>query len=197
MLRDGDLVVRNSQEFSSQALRHFNKKDKSYSHAGLVLFDNGYPMIYHILPGDQNPDQKLRRDSLFAFATPRRNFGFAIYRYQLQPEEKVALGRIVRQWYDQGVRFDSLFNMQDDDRMYCSEMIYKAMKQATNGRIVFDMTKATKGEIELYSRHMHIPASNIKLDEGVAIDNLYLHPSCSLVKKFSYTDSTNQVKVKN
>jgi hypothetical protein len=196
MLREGDLVVRNGQEPSSHALRSFSKTDKSYSHAGLVFFDNGYPVIYHILPGDQNPSHKLTRDSLFRFAAPRRNSGFAIYRYQLQPEEKAALSTIIHQWHARGILFDSSFNLQDDDHMYCSEMIYKAMKQATNGRITFNKTKLTKGEMELYSYHTHIPVADIKFTEAIAIDNLYIHASCALVKKFSFIDTT-QVNVKN
>lgn len=194
MLREGDLVVRNNSDFSAQAFREFSKTDRSYSHAGLVFFDNGYPMIYHLITGDENPDHKLRRDSLQTFVAPRRNFGFAIYRYQLQPEELAIFSATIRNWYSQGLAWDSVFSLQSDDRMYCSEMVYKALKQATKGRIILNTTKATPAELQIYSRYTRIPVADIKLNEGIAIDNLYLHPSCSLVKQFSFTDTTAQVK---
>jgi hypothetical protein len=194
MLREGDLVMRNSTELSSQIIREFCRTDKSYSHAGLVFFENGYPIIYHILPGDENPDEKLTRDSLLSFAAPRRNSGFAIYRYQLQSQELTELRTIVHDWYNKGVKFDSLLNLEDDDRLYCSELVYKAIKYATKGRITFDVTKATIPELHIYSKYTHVPLSEIKRNECVAMDNLKLHPSCALVKKFSFTD-TAQVKV--
>lgn len=194
LLREGDLVMRSGTEFSSQVIREFCKKDKSYSHAGIVFFENGYPMIYHILPGDENPDEKLTRDSLMSFALPRRNSGFAIYRYQLQPQELTELKNIVHGWYNKGVLFDSLLNLEDDDRLYCSELVYKAMKYATKGRITFNVTQATIPELHIYSKYTNVPFSEIKHNECVAMDNLYLHPSCSLIKKFTLTDTT-QVKI--
>jgi hypothetical protein len=194
LLREGDLVMRNSTELSSQIIREFCRTDKSYSHAGMVFFENGYPMIYHILPGDENPDEKLTRDSLMSFTPPRRNTGFAIYRYQLQPQELTDLRNIVHDWYNTGVKFDSLLNLENDDRLYCSELVYKAVKYATKGRITFDVTKATIPELHIYSKYTHVPISEIKRNECVAMDNLYLHPSCSLVKKFTFTDTT-QIKV--
>lgn len=194
MLREGDLVMRNGTELSSQVIREFCRTDKSYSHAGMVFFENGYPMIYHILPGDENPDEKLTRDSLLSFAGPRRNAGFAIYRYQLQPQELTELRNIVHGWYDKGVLFDSLLNLEDDDRLYCSELVYKAVQYATKGRITFNVTQATIPELHIYSKYTHVPLSEIKRNECVAMDNLYLHPSCSLIKKFTFTD-TSQVNI--
>jgi hypothetical protein len=198
MLREGDLVMRSGNEFSSQVIREFCRTDKSYSHAGLVFFENGYPMIYHILPGDENPDEKLTRDSLMNFVPPRRNLGYAIYRYQLQPGELKELNTIVHGWYNKGVMFDSLLNLDNDDKLYCSELVYKAVKNATKGRITFNTTQATLPELQIYSRYTHVPISEIKRNECVAMDNLYLHPSCTLIKKFTFTDTASvEIKVNN
>jgi len=194
LLREGDLVMRNSTELSSQIIREFCRKDKSYSHAGLVFFENGYPMVYHIVPGDENPDEKLTRDSLFAFTPPRRNTGFAIYRYQLHPQELADMRTIVHDWYNKGVKFDSLLNLEDDDRLYCSELVYKAVRYATKERIALNVTQATIPELHIYSKYTHVPISEIKRNECVAMDNLYIDPSCSLIKKFTFTD-TAQVKI--
>lgn len=62
-LKEGDLVVRMNRDPSSRFIKYFNHKDKNYSHSGIVLFENGYPYVYHILNGEENPDQKMRKDS--------------------------------------------------------------------------------------------------------------------------------------
>src|SRR6476620_4928076 len=67
LLQDGDLVVRSGMEFSSQFIKQFNRRDKSWSHSGIVFFENNQPFVYHMLTGDENPDQKLRNDSLITF----------------------------------------------------------------------------------------------------------------------------------
>lgn len=186
MVKEGDLVLRNGQEFSSQYIKNFSRTDKSYSHAGLVFFKNGYPYVYHIVPGEENPDEKLRADSLKAFCNPRKNFGFAVYRYAMDTAEVAKFRDAVYQWYAQGVSFDSTFNLKTDDRMYCSEMIKKGLAKATAGRISLATTRTSKTEAKLFAAYFHAPLSYTTNLELVAIDNLFLHPACRLVRKFEF-----------
>jgi len=196
LLRDGDLVVRNNQDFASQLIREFNKTDKSYTHGGIVIVENGYPMVYHIVAGSENPDEKLRKDSLVSFCNPRKNFGFAIYRYQLAPAELSAFKQSILDWYTQGLKFDMDFDLQTDDKMYCSEMIYKGLKKATNNKIMLGMTEPTMEEIKLYLQHTHSkrPVDKLAKMKFITTDNLYLNPMCRLVKKYSFQPAADSVK---
>src|ERR1700733_5665229 len=67
LLKEGDLVVRLNRDPLSSFIKNFNRRDKSYSHAGIVLYEKGYPYIFHIVKGEENPDGKLRKDSLRQF----------------------------------------------------------------------------------------------------------------------------------
>jgi hypothetical protein len=186
LVKDGDLVLRSGQEFSSQFIRQFSKHDKTYSHSGIIFFENGYPFVFHIVPGNENPDEKLRKDSLARFCNPRKNFGYAIYRYDLNAEEVSKFKASIGQWYAQGVRFDSLFNMKSDDRMYCSEMISKGLAKATGNRIRIATSQPTKNEARFFSDHLHLPLSYTSNLNIVAIDNLFLNPQCRLVRRFDF-----------
>ena len=186
LLKDGDLVLRNGNEFSSQLIKNFSKTDKTYSHAGLVFFENGYPLVYHILPGDQNPDEKLRKDSLKTFCNPRKNFGFALYRYDLDSIQLARLKKTIHMWYQKGIKFDSLFNLESDDKMYCSEMIRKALQIATDGSLVLNSTRPTKQEADYYTNYLKLPASYIVRMNFIAIDNLFLHPKCRMIKRYEF-----------
>jgi len=57
LLKEGDLVVRLNRDPSSRFIKCFNHKDKNYSHCGIVLFEQGYPYVYHIIDGEENPVQ--------------------------------------------------------------------------------------------------------------------------------------------
>lgn len=187
MLKDGDLLVRNGQEFTSQFIKSLNRTNKTYSHAGMVFIENGQPVVYHIVSGEENPGDKVMKDSLRGFCNPRKNFGYAIYRYDINEKETEALHGQLQDWYRQGVKFDSVFNLETDDRMYCSEMIGKALAKATGKRIVPGTTRLTRSEAEFSSKHFKMnPADMMKVDL-ITTDNLFVNPHCRLLKAFDFT----------
>jgi hypothetical protein len=186
LLKEGDLVVRMNRDPSSQFIKYFNQKDKSFSHSGIVLFDHGYPYVYHIINGEENPDQKIRKDSLKQFCSPRRNAGFGIYRYNMSAGEISKLKDIIHEWYAKGLRFDSLFSLKSDDRMYCSEMISKAVTIATGNRIVIAPIQLTMVEASFLTAYSHLPISYTTGLPIIPIDALYVNPNCRLVNKYDY-----------
>ena len=188
LLKEGDLVLRLNTDPASQYIKNFSRTDKSYSHAGIVIVENGYPYVYHIVNGTENPGEKLRKDSLKQFCNPRRNLGFGIYRYNLSSSETGSLHKLLQQWYAKGIGFDSVFNFRSNDKMYCSEMVSKALTKATHKRIVPAAVVLTAAEAGLFSAYMHLPYSYTSTMGVVPIDNLYLHADCRLVKRYKYVD---------
>ena len=63
LLKDGDIVLRRYNSPASEIIRDFNRGDKSYSHAGVVLMEGGCPMVYHIMPSEDNRKGIIRKDS--------------------------------------------------------------------------------------------------------------------------------------
>jgi hypothetical protein len=186
LLEEGDLIVRLNRDPTSQLIRNFNRHDKTYSHAGVVFYENGYPFIFHIVNGEENPGERLRKDSLGRFCNPRKNAAFGIYRYDMSNNEKKLFRELIHLWYDQGLQFDPVFNPDTDDKMYCSEMIRKALIKATAKRISIEMTKLTAIEAKLFSTYAHLPLAYTSKLQIVSIDNLYTNRFCHLVKNYDY-----------
>ena len=186
LLKEGDLVVRLNRDPTSQFIKNFNQHDKSFSHSGIVLYDKGCPYIYHIINGEENHDNKLRRDSLSRFCDPRRNMAYGIFRYDMNADEIKKMKDCIHKWYAQGVQFDFAFNLASDDSMYCSEMISKALAEATNKRILIKPTKLTTGEASLFSAYTHLPFTYANRLKVIPIDALYTNSFCHLVKKYNY-----------
>ena len=186
LLKEGDLVVRLNQDPASRFIKNFNRLDKSYSHAGIVLFERGYPFVYHIVNGEENPEEKLKKDSLSRFCDPRKNLSYGIFRYDLGKGEIKKLKALVHKWHAKGVRFDYSFNLKTNDKMYCSEMISKALARVTNKRIGIGTTELTPAEAGIFSAYMHLPLAYTSKLKIVSIDNLYKTPSCHLIKEYSY-----------
>lgn len=131
LLQTGDLLVRRGDDMTSYMLSQLNTDDKTYSHCGIVVVEDGYPYVYHSIGGEDNPDQILRRDSAHYWCSPANNHAFAAYRYGMGDSVKQKLVHVVRSFYKEKRMFDMSFDLQTDDRLYCSEMIYKAICQAT------------------------------------------------------------------
>jgi hypothetical protein len=186
MLKEGDLLVRTGIELSSQMIRQLNRIDQKYSHSGIVFFDGRVPYVYHIVTGDENPDGKLKKDSIASFCNPRKNSGFAVYRYDIDEKEMKDLKQQIYKWHEKGVQFDSLFSLKTDEKMYCSEMIKKGLERSTNGRISIPTMRANEREAAFFSRYVHLtPEQIIRLDL-VTVDQLYTRPECRLIKSFEY-----------
>ena len=132
LLHSGDVVVRTGNDATSYILCQLNKRDKTYSHCGIVMVENGYPFVYHSIGGEDNPDARLRRDSANFWFSPGHNLGFGISRLDIPREKTSILWNVVRKFYNERKKFDMDFDLRSDDRFYCAEFVYKSVNQAMN-----------------------------------------------------------------
>jgi hypothetical protein len=130
LLKPGDVVVRTGNDITSYMLCQLNQKDKTYSHCGLVMIENGYPFVYHSIGGEANPDARIRRDSASRWFSPADNLGFGIARFPMADSNLQSMGDIVRTIYKERRKFDMDFDLKTDDRLYCAEFVYKAVNHA-------------------------------------------------------------------
>ncbi len=160
----GDLIMRAGRDFTSETMRQLSIKDKTYSHCGIASIEHDSIFVYHSIGGEWNPDQKLRRDAFEIFCNPFENRGFGIYRYKMSGEENDDLIATVKKFYKQEIMFDMQFDLASDERMYCSEFVYKAVKKAFGNKI-------------------SLPSTTLNKIKFIAPDNLYLNPNCAEIKR--------------
>ena len=131
LLKTGDLVLRMGLGADSYMFAQMNRKNKSYSHSGIVILEHGYPFVYHSIGGEDNPDERLRRDSASFFFSPRHNTSLGIVQYNFAPQQIKELTRTVDSIYKLRPRFDMKFDLATNDQLYCTEFVYKAVNLAT------------------------------------------------------------------
>ena len=167
LVQNGDLIFRNGTDEVSRAARSFNRFDTSFSHCGIILIEHDTAFVYHALGGDYNPSQELRRDPLDSFCIPLEVDRFAVYRYAMQSQQADSLSGIVRRYYAAHLPFDLYFNFLSDDRMYCSEFVFKCFDQAFSGKLSQSI-KARKWPF------------------GISPDDLFLYSGSRLVKRVEF-----------
>ena len=184
--QDGDLIVRMTDDLISEHIKLLNEKDKKYSHAGLVFKNNGQLFVYNISPGEDGGDT-LKMTPIDTFVNPAKNLSCALYRYDLLNQEKDSLHSLLKQYKKNGVSFDGVYDLKTNKKMYCAELIDKALTQATNNRIIIrqaNIPQKMQGNVYYFFRKENISKETIAVRKIITIDNLYLRPDCQLIISF-------------
>lgn len=188
----GDLVVRLGDDFVSDRIRYLSAIDHSYSHAGIIVMHNNNKMICNIYPDDVVPGaDTVRYDPIDSFLNRKTNLTCALYRYDLSESEKVNLEKELNSYYNNKIHFDKKYDLASDDKMYCSEMIYKALKKISADRILIKQSlipENMQNMILIYFKEYNFTKNIISRRKIIAIDNLYNNPNCRLIMKFVLKD---------
>ena len=124
LLHSGDVLLRMGMGAQSQMLARMNRGNKDFSHCGIVVVEHGYPFVYHCIGGEDNPDARMRRDSASVYLSPERQLAFGLVRYPLDTAE---VARQVLGLFRLRPRFDMQFDLSTNDKLYCTEMVYKVL----------------------------------------------------------------------
>lgn len=139
-LENGIIVLRSGNDAISSMFAQLNKTDKTFSHCGIAFEENNKWFVYHAIGGEDNPDEKLRKEPFESFVGVSHNLGFGICKYALVDEKQKKLNAIVSDWYQKKIPFDMEFDLQSNDRLYCAEMVFKAFNQTFNTDSFFSIT---------------------------------------------------------
>ncbi|HWN89499.1 MAG TPA: YiiX/YebB-like N1pC/P60 family cysteine hydrolase [Chitinophagaceae bacterium] len=190
-IREGDLILRCGNDFTSESLRDFSQQEKLFSHSGIALVYDDIMFVYSNMAGDINPNEIMRRDEVDSFLNPVNNVAMGIYRYDITNDELQKLKTVINDHYIKKLQFDMNFDLTTDDKMYCAEMIAKAVESATNKRISFSrslINDELKGKYlkKLLQRKIVPSEKMADQKEYYALDNLYLNQHCREVSKIIF-----------
>ncbi len=167
LVQQGDIITRTGIDFTSESLRRLCLKDPTYSHCGIISIEQDTVFVYHALGGEINPDQKLKKETLAAFCDGTDNKGFGIFRLPLSAAIHTRVDSLLHGYYAAGLPFDMDFDLQTDDKMYCSEFVYKVFSKAFRQPRLF--TTTTVGQ-----------------KEYVGVDDIFLQKQCREIRRFAY-----------
>jgi hypothetical protein len=187
MIQTGDLLLRGGLDFSSRFVKILNKKDTSYSHAGIAMIDSGRILVYHIIPDHTHTNDRVRLEKIDDFWRTDDNNNFAIARFKTDTAETVSFLNYLKQQYNQKVRFDMDFQLKTDNELYCSEMIAKGIYMATKKRISIQSEFLNdESKYKLIGMYYKKPREAFANREIIPIDQLFLHNNCTVIKRFTY-----------
>ena len=167
ILRSGDLIFRHGRGIISEILLNFAQQEKKYSHAGIVSVEKEGIFVYHAIGGEENKSNKLRKDPLASFCNPADVYSFGIFRTDLNESQCAFVMALASVYYNRGLQFDTKFDLATNDRMYCTEFVYKVFRQALGNQ-------------------NYISLSAVSGKQYIACDDLYLNPHCREIYQYHY-----------
>ena len=183
--RVGDLILRLNDDIMSEMVRQMADSDKTFSHAGIIVEKDHQKMVCHIEPDDLSKGaDTIRFEPIDSFINPHSNISCGWYRYDLSNVEKSRLANILDSFHAQNIHFDKKFDLSTNDSMYCSEMISKALKIATNNRYSFKQILVPHHLIKMmlfYFRKYHPTYHQIEKTSFIPIESLFKIPECKEV----------------
>ncbi|RQO30083.1 hypothetical protein DBR32_10880 [Taibaiella sp. KBW10] len=127
ILQDGDIVLRAGNDMTSNMLRQLNLRDQRFSHCGLVFKSADTCWVYHSIGSESDPNQAIKKERLEQFYAPQNNIAIGYAGMQLSAAEQQRLQMVLDSFYQKKIPFDMQFDLHTDDKLYCSEMVAKAL----------------------------------------------------------------------
>ncbi|MDB5193702.1 MAG: hypothetical protein JWQ96_3265 [Segetibacter sp.] len=186
LAKQGDLIVRLNDDLISERVKYLNETEKLYSHTGIIVEKNNEKFVAHIAP-EEGVTDTIQFIPIDSFINTTKHVSCALYRYQLSDSERNLIGKVIDDYKKDNVRFDRVYDLNTDKVMYCSEMIYKALKKTTNNRIVCKQTYVParmRKVVATFFKKEKFTLKDVEERKIITIDNLYLMPQCSLITKF-------------
>jgi len=153
-LMTGDIVLRTGKGFISDMFKRTSVHQAKFSHAGILVIENGVEYVYHMMGNPESELNGLRKEKLVDFCNSGENSGFAIYRYPEFMEKDRAITDYMKSLSAQRPVFDESFELSTSNALYCSEMIYNVMMKCGG---------------------FTIPISSVEGKNFVGLDDLYLN----------------------
>lgn len=125
-LQEGDLVLRRGVGWRADAVRLASRF--GYSHAGLLKRGKGGQwLIVHAMPPEGDFRGGVVIEPLEHFAAADQAQSVAVWRSPgTSPHSVAKTTQVASRWAADHMPFDEAFNLQSDDAIYCTELVWKA-----------------------------------------------------------------------
>ena len=132
LLEEGDLVFRRGRGITSR-LALLSDARCIYSHVGLLILDGTEPRVVHVVPAESAGDSsQVRVEPLTTFIDVEHASAVSVRRLEHDRSRHYAAlsASAARDYVRQALSFDTRFDLDSRDRMYCTELVWRAYLEA-------------------------------------------------------------------
>jgi len=153
-LKSGDLIVRQGTGYFSDLFRQMGSRDKKYSHIGIISKEQDSIFVYHIEANEFTGEGFALREQVSSFIKHAKTYTF--FENRMDSIARSTMLNKAREYVQRQVKFDLNFNAQDDDKLYCTELVAKSINYGLDS-VYITPTASLKGRLfygldDIYSK---------------------------------------------
>jgi len=129
MIRSGDLVFRKGRGIFSDIFKKIGDIDSPFSHVGIVYIEGNDVFTIHTEASELTGVGCAKKEQLSKFIDSRNAVTYAFY--SIDGLGSASIKQVLKtalKYVNDKIPFDTKFNLRDDDKLYCTELVYKAFK---------------------------------------------------------------------
>ena len=131
-LESGDLIFRRGLSFVSQMVLMADNRSP-FSHVGIIYKNNKDAFVIHAVPDEsEDGNDIVKLDPINEFLKINRAVEYAVYRIKNSNPltTKANAVKIALEYANKKIPFDSKFDLEDSNELYCTELVWKSYKGA-------------------------------------------------------------------
>ena len=130
VLKNGDLVFRKGRSIASRVVL-ITDRASSYSHVGVIYMLNEIPYVIHTVPDESENDiDYVKMEKLSVFFSSEKASGGSVFRLKEQYKNSAKLAALTaKSYFDNKYVFDDAFNLKSENKLYCTELVWKAYQK--------------------------------------------------------------------
>lgn len=140
-LQNGDLIFRRGRSTESHAVFITDRKS-NFSHVGIIYIEDKIPFVIHAVPGENKsgPDY-IKKEIVEDYLSPEKASEYSVYRSDFSETINKSAALWANKFYLEKRVFDEKYDLSSDDKLYCTELILKAYRQAGYQTLTINTTQ--------------------------------------------------------
>lgn len=131
-LENATLVCRVGNGYFSNFFRTYASAEKKYSHIGIISEEDGLLYVYHSEASELTGAGQVKKETLDVFLTDITVYDFFEFNYPDSTKKKIMTH--IKHYYANEIPFDLAFDNANDDALYCTELVAKAVNKAMDSQ---------------------------------------------------------------
>jgi hypothetical protein len=167
-LSNGDLIFRRGRSVESYAV-YITDEHKGFSHVGIICFENGDPFVIHAVPGENGEEPAyIKKEKIVDFLNSKKVSHYAIFRpgFPVAINKSAAMNAL--QFYYKKLTFDNQYDLNTDDKLYCTELVIKAFRKTNFNIGEFPVTELNFG---FEKKRLFLPGNILENQHFIKIIN--------------------------
>ena len=130
VVKNGDLVFRKGRSIASRVVL-ITDRASSYSHVGVIYMLNEIPYVIHTVPDEsENGIDYVKMEKLSVFFSSEKASRGSVFRLKEQYENSAKLAALTaKSYFDDKIIFDDAFDLISENKLYCTELVWKAYQK--------------------------------------------------------------------